>query len=152
MDKKAKKAVLQKIPYGAYVVGTRSEDGSDHLMFGTWLMQTSFKPPLVAFALSEDSRTLANVRRDKAFAISFLNEVTEKVAQPVLDEEFDRVERARSPGGLPVVKDGAGWIECRVLEVVERGDHRVVLAEVAGAGDGKGGLLPLDALGWHYGG
>ncbi|HEY5538444.1 MAG TPA: flavin reductase, partial [Thermoplasmata archaeon] len=67
MDKKAKKKVLQMIPYGAYVVGTRMGDGADHLMFGTWLMQTSFKPPLVAFAFSEDSRTLANVRRSKAF-------------------------------------------------------------------------------------
>src|SRR5205807_1518775 len=63
VDKKAKKKVLQMIPYGAYVVGTKTPEGKDHLMFGTWLMQTSFKPALVAFALSEDSRTLANVRR-----------------------------------------------------------------------------------------
>ncbi len=47
MDKKAKKKVLQMIPYGAYVVGTKTSGGADHLMFGTWLMQTSFKPPLV---------------------------------------------------------------------------------------------------------
>ena len=47
MDKKAKKKVLQMIPYGAYVVGTKTNEGADHLMFGTWLMQTSFKPPLV---------------------------------------------------------------------------------------------------------
>lgn len=152
MDKKAKKKVLQMIPYGAYVVGTRAGDGSDHLMFGTWLVQTSFKPPLVAFALSEDSRTLANVRRDKSFAVSFLSPGMEDLAQDVLDEAFDEVETERTPSGLAVVKGGAGWIECKFVEVLDRGDHRVVLAEVVEAGAGAGKLLPLDALGWHYGG
>src|SRR6266511_1362214 len=92
MDKKAKKKVLQLIPYGAYVVGTKTEDGADHLMFGTWLMQTSFKPTLVTFALSEDSRTLAHVRRDKIFAVSFLKEGMDDLAQDVLDEAFDKVK------------------------------------------------------------
>src|SRR3972149_4114461 len=124
MDRKAKKAVLQKVPYGAYVVGTKAEDGADHLMFGTWLMQTSFKPPLVAFALSEDSRTLANIRREKAFAVSFLSAGMEDLAQTVLDEAFDEVKTERTPSGLAVVRDGAGWLECKVHDVLDRGDHR----------------------------
>src|SRR2546426_6168695 len=32
MDKKVKKKVLQQIPYGAYIVGTQTEDGKDWLM------------------------------------------------------------------------------------------------------------------------
>jgi flavin reductase (DIM6/NTAB) family NADH-FMN oxidoreductase RutF len=152
VDKKARKKILQTIPYGAYIVGTKTEDGSDHLMFGTWLMQTSFKPPLVAFAFSEDSRTLANVRRTKAFAVSFLTEGMNEVAESVLDGSFDSVKKDRSTSGLPVVRGGAGWIECKSLEVLDPGDHHVVLAEVVDASAGKGKLLTLDALDWHYGG
>ena len=152
MDKKAKKKVLQMIPYGAYVVGTRTEGGVDHLMFGTWLMQTSFKPPLVAFALSQESRTLANVRRSKAFTVSFLRQGQEDLAQHVLDEAFDKVKRERSPGGLPVVAGGAGWVECKLVEVVEQGDHRIAVAETVAFGAGEGKPLSLDALGWHYAG
>src|SRR5256712_310389 len=88
MDKKVKKKVLQQIPYGAYIVGTRTEDGKDWLMFGTWLMQTSFKPTLVAFAFRKDSRTLANVRRSRSFAVSFLRDGTQDVAELVLDGAF----------------------------------------------------------------
>lgn len=152
IDKKAKKAVLQKIPYGAYVVGTKLPDGSDHLMFGTWLMQTSFKPPLVAFAFSEKSRTLANVRRAKAFAVSFLMDGMNEIAETVLDGAFEKVPIARTPSGLPVTQGGAGWIECKSVEVLDRGDHPVVLAEVVDAAAGEGKPLPLSALGWHYGG
>src|SRR6266571_8164575 len=143
MDKKAKKKVLQLIPYGAYVVGTKTEDGADHLMFGTWLMQTSFKPPLVAFAFSEKSRTLANVRRGKAFAVSFFTDGMNAAAEQVLDEAFDKVRTERTPSGLPVLADGAGWIECKFVDVLDRGDHRIVLAEVVDASAGKGKLLPL---------
>ncbi len=152
MDKKAKKKTLQMIPYGAYVVGTKTEGGADHLMFGTWLMQTSFKPVLVAFAFSESSRTLANVRRDKAFAVSFLKPGMEDLAQNVLDEAFDKVKTERTPAGLPVVAGGAGWIECTLVDILDKGDHRIVLAEVSEASAGEGKLLSLEALGWHYGG
>ncbi len=152
MDKKAKKKVLQMIPYGAYIVGTKTEGGVDHLMFGTWLMQTSFKPPLVAFALSRDSRTLANVRRSKAFTVSFLREGQEGLAQDVLDEAFDKVKREKSPSGLPILRDSAGWMECKLLEVVEQGDHRIAVAETVEFGVGEGNPLSLDKLGWHYAG
>ncbi len=152
MDKKAKKAVLQMIPYGAYVVGTKTDEDSDHLMFGTWLMQTSFKPPLVAFALSEDSRTLANVRRSKAFVVSFLTDGMNKIAESVVDGSFEKVKTDHTRSGLPVVDDGAGWIECRMLDIVDRGDHRIALAEVVEVHQGRGELMGLEALKWHYGG
>jgi len=152
MDKKVKKKVLQQIPYGAYVVGTRMKDGKDHLMFGTWLMQTSFKPTLVAFAFKKDSRTLANVRRSKTFTISLLGKGDGQLAEQVLDEAFDKVRTDRTPSGLPIVRDSAGWIECQLMDMLEKGDHYIVLAEVVDAGPGKGERLLLDALGWHYGG
>jgi flavin reductase (DIM6/NTAB) family NADH-FMN oxidoreductase RutF len=155
VDKKAKKKVLQMIPYGSYVVGTKMADGKDHLMFGTWLMQTSFKPTLVAFAFSEDSRTLVNVRRSAIFAVSFLAAGMKDVAEHVVDGHFEKVKVERTPSGLPVVAGHAGWIECRVLEVFEKGDHRITLAEVADVADvagSAGALMGLAELKWHYGG
>ena len=152
MDKKAKKKVLQMIPYGAYVVGTKTENGKDHLMFGTWLMQTSFKPVLVAFAFSEDSRTLVNVQRSGTFAVSFLATKMKEVAEHVVDGHFEKVKTDKTPSGLPLVAGGAGWIECRVLEISEKGDHRIALAEVTDVGGGASPLMNLDELRWHYGG
>src|SRR2546428_11311815 len=152
MDKKVKKKVLQQIPYGAYIVGTQTEDGKDWLMFGTWLMQTSFKPTLVAFAFRKDSRTLANARRSKSVAVSFLREGMQDVAELVLDGAFEKVKTERTASGLPVLADGAGWIECHVVEQIPQGDHPVVLAEVSDVGPGKGKPIFLDSLGWHYGG
>jgi flavin reductase (DIM6/NTAB) family NADH-FMN oxidoreductase RutF len=152
MDKKAKKRVLQMIPYGAYVVGTKADGGKDHLMFGTWLMQTSFKPPFVAFALSEDSRTLENVRTSRAFAVSFLKDGMKEIAEQVVEGAFGKVKTSRTPSGLPVVDGSAGWIECKLVDVLDKGDHRIALAEVVEGASGSGQLMPLNELKWHYGG
>ena len=152
MDKKAKKRVLQMIPYGAFVVGSKLTDGTDHLMFGTWLMQTSFKPPLVAFAFSDESRTLTNVRRSKTFAVSFLKEGMQDVAEKVVDGSFKDVKTEHTPSGLPVLAGSAAWIECRVLEILEKGDHHVALAELVEVASGTGKPMSLEALKWHYGG
>jgi flavin reductase (DIM6/NTAB) family NADH-FMN oxidoreductase RutF len=152
MDKKAKKKMLQMIPYGAYIVGTKLDGGKDHLMFGTWLMQTSFKPPLVAFALSEDSRTLENVRTSRAFAVSFLKEGMKDIAEHVVEGAFGRVKTSRTPSGLPVVAGSAGWIECQLVGLLDQGDHRIALAEVIEVASASGKLMNLDELKWHYGG
>src|SRR2546422_321649 len=63
-----------------------------------------------------------------------------------------KVKTERIASGLPVLADGAGWIECHVVDQIPQGDHPVVLAEVADVGPGKGKPIFLDSLGWHYGG
>src|SRR5437870_1439941 len=128
MDKKVKKKVLQQIPYGAYIVGTQTEDQKDWLMFGTWLMQTSFKPPLVAFAFRKDSRTLANVRRSKSFAVSFLREGSQDLAELVLDGAFEKVKTDRTASGLPVLADGAGWVKMAVGAVFRTEETTMIVA------------------------
>src|SRR3989304_550291 len=121
------------------------KDGKNHLMFGTWLMQTSFKPTLIAFAFKKDSRTLANVRRSKTFTISLLGKGDGQLAEQVLDEAFDKVRTDRTPSGLPIVRDGVGWIECRLMDMLEKGDRHTVPSDVVDGRRGKGELLVLDA-------
>src|SRR5437667_12045646 len=147
MDKKVKKKILQQIPYVAKIVGKQAADGMDWPVFSTWLMQTSFKPALVAFAFRKDSRTLANVRRSKSFAVSFIREGTQDVAELVLDGAFEKVKTERTTSGLPVLSDGAGWIECHVVNQIPEGDHPSVLAEVADVGPGKCKPIFLESLG-----
>ena len=49
MDEAAKKTALRMIPYGMYVLTTKSQDGQDvGAATVNWLTQTSFSPPLVA--------------------------------------------------------------------------------------------------------
>src|SRR5204863_9500485 len=126
--------------------------GTDPRMSGSWLMRASFKRAIAACALSEDSRTLANVRPSKRFAVSLLASGMKGLAESIVDGSFAKVKTERTPSGLPVVAGGAGWIDCQVLDILDKGDHRIGLAEVVDVGSGPGKLMPLDELKWHYGG
>ena len=55
--------------------------------------------------------------------------------------------------GCPVFLDLPAYLECKVVEVVERGDHHVVMGEVIEAAV-QNDLEPLTLkeTGWHYGG
>lgn len=147
---RARTKVLRSVPYGAYVVGTRSREGP-HLMFGNWFTQTSFDPSLVAFSLERDSRTLALVRSRKRFAVSFLTKEGGAVANAVLAGKS--VETTSAPGGSPIIKGAWGWLECDLVKTVTTGDHVMIVGAVRHASvSPRGRPLSLSEAGMNYGG
>ena len=50
----------------------------------------------------------------------------------------------REVSGVPVLTDSLGWSVCRVVDVREYGDHRLVIGEVPAAHAGTGRPLV-----WH---
>jgi hypothetical protein len=58
-------SVMDVMPYGLYVIGSRSED--DDGMMADWVMQVSFQPRLIAVAFENDARTLQNIRASGVF-------------------------------------------------------------------------------------
>ena len=63
---------LETLPYGLYVIGSRSEAGELNGMIADWLMQVSFKPRLVGCSFENDSTTLKNVRATDVFSVNVL--------------------------------------------------------------------------------
>jgi len=54
---------------------------------------------------------------------------------------------------FPVFPHMAGFVECKVVGTVEKGDHAVMVAEVVEAFSGPvEGPLLLSSTDWHYGG
>src|SRR2546426_237563 len=86
---------------------------------------------------------------DEAFAHDLISHRVVRRAGGAMDK---KVKTERTTSGLPVLSDGAGWIECHVVNQIPEGDHPIVLAEVADVGPGKGKPIFLESLGWHYGG
>ena len=59
-----------------------------------------------------------------------------------------------SATGAPLLTDAPAWIETRVRDRVERGDHTVFVCEVVGAGLKTPDFAPLllSSTPWNYGG
>ncbi|MGD1897008.1 MAG: flavin reductase family protein [Phormidesmis sp.] len=159
LNEAAKKTMLRHIPHGLYICGTK--DGDDVNGFtASWVMQGSFEPPLVITCVKADSTSHAMIKAGEVFSLSVLEAGQKSVAQnffkPVsrVGNKFEDIEFY--PGeetGCPIIKDSLGYVECRVVGSVEKGDHTVFVGEVVGAGEHREGKpLLLADTGWNYGG
>lgn len=141
MNDDAKKTALRMIPYGLSVMTTRSSDGQTYAAATVnWVTQASFSPPLLAVAVKKDSHSHALAKEAGAFALNLLGKEQTQLAYAFFkptQRDGDRLNGERFvPGttGAPLLEAVPAWVECRVLETVERGDHSVFVAEVVEAG------------------
>ncbi len=164
---------LETMPYGLYIVGSRSEAGELNGMMADWLMQVSFKPRLVACSFENDATTLKNVRATGVFSVNVLpadaQELAAHFAQPrdaskikgrseeagarVYDKLRDVPYTRGEQTDCPVLDEALAWLECSAEQFVEAGDHTLVIGRVLDGGVLRDGEpLTQRILGWSYGG
>ncbi len=159
LDEQAKKTMLRKIPHGLYICGVR--DGEEMNGFTvSWLMQSSFKPPLIVNCVKQGTGSHDIIQKTQVFAISFLEDGQKDLAanffkpKSRVGNKFEDVEFYEgTETGCPIIKDSLGYIECKVVGTVDQGDHTVYVAEVISSGvHREGKQLLLETTGWNYGG
>jgi len=116
------------MPYGLYIVGSRSDDDPNGMM-ADWVMQVAFDPRLVAVSIENDAHTLANIKKSDVFSVNLLSAdefaLAGKFAQPYCgskikgrgsparDAVHHKLEGVRhEPGrstGCPILTDALAW-------------------------------------------
>lgn len=159
LDEQAKKTMLRKIPHGLYICGVT--DGQDEVngFTASWVMQGSFKPPLVVNCVNTGSVSHSMIQSSNVFALSVLEagqkDLAQKFFKPMrrVGNKFEDVEFYLGETGCPIISDTLGYVECRVVGAIEHGDHTVFVGEVIAAGvHREGEPLLLESTGWNYGG
>jgi flavin reductase (DIM6/NTAB) family NADH-FMN oxidoreductase RutF len=159
MNEDAKKKLLRMIPHALYLLTSRA-NGRTAAATVSWVTQASFHPPLVAVGLKKDSHTFEVVKQAQSFVLNFFGAGQKDVAQKFFKHVEPEGNQMAGEAFLespvlkhPVFHGMAGFIECRAVGMVEKGDHVVIVAEVweAERGQVEGPLL-LSATGWNYGG
>jgi flavin reductase (DIM6/NTAB) family NADH-FMN oxidoreductase RutF len=158
VDEAAKKAALRMIPYGLFVV-TTNHDGAIGAATINWITQASFQPPLVALGIKGDSSTLTHIKGSGQFAVNVLATGQKDTAYAFFKPtqvDGNRVsghEFESGASGAPLLLDAPAWFECRLTDLVERGDHAIVVGEVIEAGVRREiAALTLSEVGVFYGG
>ena len=140
MDPNDKKTALRMIPYRLYVLSGQREDGLIAAATVSWVTQVSFEPPLVAVGGKVDSGAHSIIKEAGSFALNILGKGQQATAYAFFkatEREGDTVGgvpfRAGSTGA-PILESCPAYVECRLIETVERGDHSVFVGEVVDAG------------------
>ena len=75
MNEDAKKTALRMIPYGMFVLTSKSKEGQDvGAATINWITQASFSPPLIAVGVKADSTNHHHIKDTGVFAINVINE------------------------------------------------------------------------------
>ena len=139
---------MARVPAGVVLVSARLGDEYRALTASS-LVSVSVEPPLVAVALEHMSATRAAIKETRRFNVSVLTREQEFIADrfagraPAIDPAWRTLPHRLGQNGIPLLDGCAGWLECRVREMHEAGDHDVCIGEVERAQVGSGDPLVL---------
>jgi flavin reductase (DIM6/NTAB) family NADH-FMN oxidoreductase RutF len=138
MDDDAKKTALRMIPYGIYVM-TAENDGEVAAATVNWVTQTAFAPPLVVVGVKTDSGAYGISKAAGNFALNMLGKGQQGLAfgffkpatrdgNTVSGEPFHA-----GSSGAPILDNAIASVECKIVDIIEQGDHHIFVGEVVDA-------------------
>lgn len=116
------------------------------IVASTFTVGVSMDPPLVMFAVQNNSKTWPIVRTNARIGVSVLSEKNEGVCRQIASKSGDRFAGLRldsTDEGALLLHDASLWLDCSVEQEISAGDHHVVLLRVHGHRTHAEGNSPL---------
>ncbi len=126
--------VLGHFPTGVTVVTAAASDGPVGVAIGSFA-SISLDPPLVGFFLGTQSSSSARIIEAGHFCVNVLcHDQTELCGLMASrsEEKFDGLEVAVAASGAPILPDVHAAIDCRIDQIIELGDHNLIVGRVQG--------------------
>ena len=143
LDADAFRRALRRFASGVTVV-TVEHDGELHGLTASAFASASLVPPLILVCLDKTSRTRALILEEGTFAVNILADHQEAISRSFSrtgTKPFDELAHRAGSTGDPVLDDAIAWLECRLDQMVETGDHDIFVGEVVACGDRDGAPL-----------
>lgn len=132
IDPRTFRDVLGCYPTGVSVITSVHQDVRLGLVVGSFT-SISLDPPLVGFFPGKGSRSWPMIEQSGRFCVNVLGghqiDLCKHFASKV-EDKFANVSHGESPSGLPVIDQAVAWIDCRIKDVQEIGDHYLVVGAV----------------------
>jgi flavin reductase (DIM6/NTAB) family NADH-FMN oxidoreductase RutF len=128
---------------------TGCHDGISHGMTANSFNSIALSPPTVTVALQQGTRTQNVVKAGGAFGVSILDISQETLARRFagqFDESqsrFDGVETFCMVTGVPLIKNGLAYLDCKVTNTFDVGASSVFIGEVLATRISADGTAPL---------
>jgi 3-hydroxy-9,10-secoandrosta-1,3,5(10)-triene-9,17-dione monooxygenase reductase component len=124
--------VLGHFPTGVTVITSHGDEGPVGLAVGSFA-SLSLDPPQVLFCAGKQSSSWPKIQATGKFCVNILAEDQEDVCRVFASsaaDKFSEVGWKRSANGSPMLDGILGYVDCDIEEVVESGDHFVVIGAV----------------------
>jgi flavin reductase (DIM6/NTAB) family NADH-FMN oxidoreductase RutF len=129
-------------PYNTSLVTCCDTEGRPNIIAIAWLIPVSVNPPLVGMSIRPTRHSYGLIQATGEFVV---NVAAYEIAQQVLfcgrqsGRDVDKFAATGLTAGQaqrvrpPIIEECIAHLECRAVQDVEAGDHRLVVAEVLAA-------------------
>ena len=118
---------------GVTVVTTMGADGRPRGFTANSFTSVSLEPPLILVCLAKRAASRPVFQAADSFAINILSEdqkaVSAAFSSPSADR-FSSVDWSARATGCPIFADVVAWLDCRMQEVVDGGDHDILIGRI----------------------
>lgn len=150
-DPRAFRSALGAFATGVTVVTARGPDGRPAGITANSFASVSLDPALVLWSPARASRRFSIFTAAESFVIHVLGHDQQAVCDAFVrsDQGFDAIPVVDGPGGVPLIGGCLARFVCDREQVIEAGDHAIVLGRVREALRREG--TPLVFQGGRYG-
>jgi len=140
---------LHRLSYGLYIVGVKTPNGFGGSVVDAVAQVSSDNPPNLILSSMKRNYTNELIKAEEEFTLSILTEDINPLVVAIFGFQSARTADKWShvphdfKDGLPVMKDAAAWMRCRVIETKELSTHSMFICQVTDAGNGTTQAKPL---------
>jgi flavin reductase (DIM6/NTAB) family NADH-FMN oxidoreductase RutF len=126
-------------PYSTTLVTCRDKEAKPNIAAMAWVIPLSVEPPLVGMSIRQTRYSYGLIRETGEFVV---NVAPVELAEQALvcgrrsGRDLDKFSATGLTAGKarkvqpPIIEECLGFLECRVADDIETGDHRLVIGEV----------------------
>lgn len=132
-DPKALRRVMGCFATGVAIITTRDRQGNFYGLTANAVSSLSLTPPLVLICIDRKAESFAHFYDSRTFVVNILT-----VGQEALSSRFAQSGGDKFTGvpcrigrlGTPILDGVLGYLECRIVETHDGGDHVIHVGEV----------------------
>jgi flavin reductase (DIM6/NTAB) family NADH-FMN oxidoreductase RutF len=136
IDPRELRNVFGTFATGVTIITTNDVNGKPFGLTANSYTSLSLDPPLVLVCVDKKVDCYACFEQSKVFAVNFLAEDQEHLSTRFATkgiEKFEGVSVRPGSVGVPLLEGAIGYIECKLVEGFEGGDHTIYVGEVQSA-------------------
>jgi flavin reductase (DIM6/NTAB) family NADH-FMN oxidoreductase RutF len=129
---------FRKILNGVFIVTTKDGDRING-MTAAWATRVSFNPPMLCVVIGKTRYSHELIERSGVFALNILSDKQIDLGKHFgfksgrKTDKFKDIPYITKSTGSPILKDIAGYLDCKVTNTCEAGDHTIFVGEVVSA-------------------
>ena len=137
MEAQELRRIMGHFATGVTVITTKDKGGSPNGLTANAFMSLSLNPPLVVISVDKGATCYACFEMQNGFTVNFLSEEQEDISRRFATKGVDKFADLHwhaGSNGAAIIDGALGYIECKITECHDGGDHTIVVGEIINAG------------------